>query len=224
MDLRRPGRIAGEIREFIRREGIAPGGRLPTEHAFARRFRVSRSRVREAIQALKATGLVDSRPRVGLRVLAFDPTAQLDSMIACIRTDDERRELYEFRRLIEPEILRLVAERAEPWELSRLESPLLKPIPRGPEAVKEGFARDIAFHEGLWKLAGNRFVDGLRGLLVRYFAGIERNHRASEADARRTNAQHLAIVRALQAGNLDRARRELARNLDTFRPGGRAAK
>jgi GntR family transcriptional repressor for pyruvate dehydrogenase complex len=222
--MKQANRIAGEIREYIRREGIAPGGRLPTEHALARRFRVSRSRVREALQTLKATGLVDSKPRVGIRVLAFDPTAQLDSMIACIRTDDERRELYEFRRLIEPEILRLVAERAEPWELSRLESLLLKPIPKGPEAVKEGFARDVAFHEGLWKLAGNRFVAGLRGLLVRYFADVERAQKVSEAEVRRTNGQHLAIVRALRGGHLERARRELARNLDTFRPSGRAAK
>jgi GntR family transcriptional repressor for pyruvate dehydrogenase complex len=222
--MKQANKIAGEIQEFIRREGIAPGGRLPTEHALARRFRVSRSRVREALQALKATGLVDSKPRVGIRVLPFDPTAQLDSMIACIRTDDERRELYEFRRLIEPEILRLVAERAEPWELSRLESMLLKPIPKGPESVKEGFARDVAFHEGLWKLAGNRFVAGLRGLLVRYFANVERAQKVSEAEVRRTNCQHLAIVRALRRGHLERARRELARNLDTYRPSGRAAK
>ena len=216
--------IVREIQEFIRREGIAPGGRLPTEHALARRFRVSRSRVREAIQALKATGIVESRPRVGLRVLPFDPTVHLDPMIARIRTDDERRELYEFRRLIEPGILGLVARRAEPWELSNLESLLLRPIPKGADAVKEGLARDVAFHEALWKLAGNRFVTGLRGLLLRYFAELERDPEVSEARVRRTNGQHLAIVRALRAGKLGRARRELERNLDTFRPLGAAAR
>ena len=221
--MKRANTIAGEIQDFIRRERIAPGGRLPTEHALARRFRVSRSRVREALQALRARGLVDSKPRVGIRVLPFDPTAQLDSMMACIRTDDERRELYEFRRLIEPEILRLVAERAEPWELSKLESMLEKPLPKGPEGVREGFARDVAFHEALWTLAGNRFVAGLRGLLVRYFAGVERAQKVTESEVRRTNGQHRSILRALRAGHLERARRELARNLDTFRPAGRAA-
>lgn len=218
--MKRARQVAGEIQEFIRREGIAPGGRLPTEHALARRFRVSRTLVREAIQGLKTMGVVESRPRVGLRVLPFDPTFHLDPMIARIRTEDERRELYEFRCLIEPEILRLVAERAKPWELLQLEEKLLAPFPKGPAAVHEGFARDVAFHEGLWKLAGNRFVAGLRGLLVRYFAGIEHARKITEAEIRRTNEQHLAIVRALQAGNLDRARRELARNLQTFSPNG----
>ena len=37
---------------------------------------------------------------------------------------------------------------------------------------------------------------------------------------RKTNDQHLAIVRALKAGNVDRAQRELARNLRTFSPAG----
>jgi len=45
-------RIAREIQELIRREAIPPGGRLPTEHTLARRFRVSRPIVREAIQGL----------------------------------------------------------------------------------------------------------------------------------------------------------------------------
>jgi DNA-binding FadR family transcriptional regulator len=215
-------KIAGEIQQFIRREGIAPGGRLPTEHALARRFHVSRSLVREAIQTLKAMGVVDSKPRVGIRVLPFDPRAHLDPMMDRIRTDDERRELYEFRRLIEPEILRLVAERAHAWELSRLEEALLKPFPKGPAAVREGFARDVAFHEGLWMLAGNRFVTGLRGLLVRYFAEVERRRNVTESEVHRTNEQHLAIVRALRTGNLARARRELARNLGTFGPRGDA--
>jgi DNA-binding GntR family transcriptional regulator len=40
---------------------------------------------------------------------------------------------------------------------------------------------------------------------------------------RKANDQHLAIVRALRAGDVDRAQRELARNLETFSPNGRIA-
>ena len=43
--------------------------------------------------------------------------------------------------------------------------------------------------------------------------------RATGALMRKTNAQHLAIVRALRAGDVERAQRELTRNLETFRPG-----
>ncbi len=212
-------RIAGEIEEMIRREGIGPGGRLPTEHTLARRFRVSRPIVREAIQALKALGVVESRPRVGLRVLPFDPGAHMRRMIPRIRTHEERAELYEFRRLLEPAVLRLAARRAPREELDRLEEMLEVPLPRGRAAAAEGLARDVAFHEGLWRLAGNRFVWSLRELLVRFFADLERG-RITEAIVRKTNAEHLAIVRALKAGDLARAERALLRNLGTFPPAG----
>ena len=214
-------RIADEIQEMIRRESIPPGGRLPTEHTLARRFRVSRPIIREALQALRALGVVESRPKTGLRVLAFDPTAHFDQIIPRIRTDEERAEIYELRCLLEPAILRLAAERVTPEKLDRLEQLLLPPLSKGRDGVREGLARDVAFHEELWRIAGNRFILGFRGLLLRYFADLERSvqPRATGALMRKTNAQHLAIVRALRAGDVERAQRELTRNLETFRPG-----
>ena len=215
-------RIAEEIQDIIRREAIPPGGRLPTEHTLARRFRVSRSMVREAIQALKALGVVESRPKTGLRVLPFDPTAHFDQIIPRIRTDEERAELYELRCLLEPAILKLAAQRVTPAAIDRLERLLAPPLGRGPEVIREGLARDVAFHEELWRIAGNRFVLSFRGLLLRYFADLERHprRRATGALMRKTNDQHLAIVRALKSGDVDRAQRELDRNLQMFRPNG----
>ena len=218
----RTTRIADEIQDMIEREGIEPGGRLPTEHALARRFRVSRPLVREALQALRALGIVESKPRVGLRVLPFRPEAQFDALIPRIRTEEERAELYELRCLLEPAVLRLAARRARPADLDALERPLLKPLPRGRAAIREGLARDVAFHEGLWRLAGNRFVIGLKGLLVRYFAALERGP-VDEIAMRRTNRQHRAVVRALKAGDVPRAERALVENLAVFRPGGNAS-
>jgi DNA-binding FadR family transcriptional regulator len=212
-------RIAAGIQGIIRRDRIAPGGRLPTEHDLARRFGVSRPLVREAIQALKALGVVESRPRTGLRVLPFDPSSHFDQVIPRIRTDSERAELYEFRCLLEPAVLRLAARRASRASLEELEGLVSPPLPRGGRAVSAALARDVAFHEGLWRLAGNRFVWSLRGLLLRYFGDLERGAGRSidEQLARKANAEHLAIVRALQRGDVDRAERLLRRNLGTFR-------
>jgi DNA-binding FadR family transcriptional regulator len=157
-------RIAREIQEMIRREAIPPGGRLPTEHTLARRFHVSRPIVREAIQGLKALGVVESRPKTGLRVLPFDPTATFDQIIPRIRTDEERAELYELRCLLEPAILGLAAQRVTPGALDRLEGLLTPPLSKGRDGIRQGLARDVAFHEELWRIAGNRFVLRFRGL------------------------------------------------------------
>ena len=215
-------RIVKEIQELIRRDGIPPGGRLPTEHTLARRFGVSRPIVREAIQALKALGIVESRPKTGLRVLPFDPTAHFDQIIPRIRTAEERAELYELRCLLEPAILRLAAQRVTPAGIDRLERLLAPPLSKGRDAVRDGLARDVAFHEELWRIAGNRFILSFRGLLLRYFADLERHPRRRTTGAlmRKTNDQHLAIVRALKSGDVKRAERELERNLQTFSPDG----
>ena len=58
--------LAGEIRSGR----LAPGARLPTEHALTRAARVSRTVVREAVAALRAEGLVVTRQGVGAFVSA----------------------------------------------------------------------------------------------------------------------------------------------------------
>jgi len=214
--------IAVEIQALIRREAIPAGGRLPTEHALARRFGVGRPAVREAIQALKALGVVESRPRRGLRVLPFRPESHLDAMIPRIATEEDRADLYELRCLLEPSVLRLAAARARGTDLDALERPLRAPFPAGRAAVREGLARDLAFHEALWRLAGNRFVWSLRGLLLRYFAGLEKRA-VSAASVRRANAQHLAVVRALRSRDVERAVKLLERNLRPFSPRRRSS-
>ena len=68
-------------------------------------------------------------------------------------------------------------------------------------------------------------IPQVKGDTAKLLADLERHarHRPTGALMRKTNDQHLAIVRALRAGDIDRALRELARNLETFGPDGRTA-
>ena len=54
-----------QLAEQIKSGRLAPGARLPTEHALTRAARVSRTVVREAVAALRAEGLVITRQGVG---------------------------------------------------------------------------------------------------------------------------------------------------------------
>jgi GntR family transcriptional regulator len=75
-------RIAEELRRQIRAGELRAGDQLPSEHALTGQFGVSRGTVRQALQALRATGLVSGsqgrRPRVGAPPL----TQPLDQLIS----------------------------------------------------------------------------------------------------------------------------------------------
>src|ERR1700744_6063721 len=58
-------RVADRLLQKSRSEGLAPGTRLPSEHAMASHFGVSRTVVREAIALLKADGLLTTRKGSG---------------------------------------------------------------------------------------------------------------------------------------------------------------
>src|SRR5512145_1886786 len=58
-------RLFEQLAEEIKSGRLAPGARLPTEHALTRAARVSRTVVREAVAALRAEGLVVTRQGVG---------------------------------------------------------------------------------------------------------------------------------------------------------------
>lgn len=57
--------VAAQIAALVREMELVPGEKLPSEAFLARRFRVSRPTVREALVALEIAGVVDVRMNVG---------------------------------------------------------------------------------------------------------------------------------------------------------------
>src|SRR5919112_4718663 len=78
-------RLFEQLADQIKSGRLAPGARLPTEHALTRAARVSRTVVREAVAALRAEGLVVTRQGVGAFVAD-------EAQHAPFRIDPERME------------------------------------------------------------------------------------------------------------------------------------
>src|SRR5881409_2264793 len=106
--------LAGEIRSGR----LAPGARLPTEHALTRAARVSRTVVREAVAALRAEGLVITRQGVGAFVpenarrplrIDFDQLSPLRAVL----------DVMELRTGIEIEAAGLAADRGSASQIRR---------------------------------------------------------------------------------------------------------
>ena len=98
-----------QLADQIKSGRLAPGERLPTEHAMTRAARVSRTVVREAVAALRAEGLVITRQGVGAFVSAEPQRAPFRIDLAKL---DDVLNVMELRLGVEVESAGLAAERA----------------------------------------------------------------------------------------------------------------
>ncbi|RYG60797.1 MAG: FadR family transcriptional regulator [Alphaproteobacteria bacterium] len=76
--MRRSSSIAAELRRLISAGELKPGDQLPTEATLCRQFGVSRTTLREAIQMLRTSGLLDVTPGRG----SFIRTPDLSQLLA----------------------------------------------------------------------------------------------------------------------------------------------
>jgi DNA-binding FadR family transcriptional regulator len=207
-------RLASEI--ISRR--IAPGARLPTEQEMMAGFGVSRTVVREAVAALRAEGLVETRQGVGAfvsrdvqrRPFRIDP-AELRSLADVLH-------IMELRTGVEVETASLAAERITAASRGRIKLALETidlALERGEAAVDE----DFAFHQAIAAAADNphftRFLEFLgRFLIPRHSirAGLQRP-RDLKAYLQRIQDEHRRIYEAIRAGDAAAARRAMRAHL-----------
>src|SRR5215471_6617432 len=119
--------VFSQIRELISQGRFKAGDQLPSERELAETFRVSRTSVREALRALETKGLIISRTGMG-NFVADLPIESLVAPLAklLIEEKDALADIFETRKLIEPRIAALAAERATRKDIERMKSILEK--------------------------------------------------------------------------------------------------
>lgn len=208
--------LTAALRAGIGDGALGPGDRLPSETRLASEHGVSRSVVREAIAALRADGLVESRQGSGVYVLK--PGAGLP-----FRDIDHSRistviEMLELRTAIETEAADLAARRCSPAQEERI----LEASQRVAELARTGLPTadaDLAFHLSIAEATNNpMFAQFLTMLGQNAIPRRALRPDASEAVTGsyivRIDAEHGAIVRAIQQGNGTAARRAMRQHLE----------
>jgi GntR family transcriptional repressor for pyruvate dehydrogenase complex len=159
-------RIVEQIHALVREGRWAPGDQIPPERELAQRFRVSRSSVREAMQALEMRGIIESRQGGGTFVRSADTKVLVSWLVgAVLRGQRELSEVLEVRELIEPGIARLAALRATAEHISELEQLLGRQrycVEHGRPFVDE----DTAFHYTLAQAADDHLLLRLHNVIL----------------------------------------------------------
>lgn len=146
-------RIAQQLGVALTAGHYVEGDILDGEIEFSERLNVSRTAYREALRMLAAKGMVESKPRLGTRVLPRSSWNLLDSdvlgwMFENEPSDSFVRGLFEMRMIIEPEAAALAAQRRTADDLARM-GHALQEMARLTVHTEEGQAADQDFHRQL---------------------------------------------------------------------------
>ncbi len=176
-------------------DGALPAGTQLLESEAAERLEMSRTPVREAMVRLRQEGIVEIRPRHGMRVLPISPA--------------DMREIYEVLTSLEGTAAALVARRG----LAAGELAALKTAVHDMDAALDGndlqawAEADEHFHSLLVGFCGNGRLAGTIG----QFQSQAHRARLLTLSLRpkpvTSNRDHEALVRAIEAGDPDEARR-----------------
>lgn len=196
-----------KIKSMITSGELGPGDRLPKEADLAARLGLSRNSLREAVKALTLVNVLDVRHGDGTYVTSLDSAHLLDalSFMVDLHQDDSVLQFFEVRRLLEPGVAALAAQRISPEELTNLRE--LTTSLAADADVDALVANDLRFHRAIAEATGNAVVcsllDGVSGATQR--ARVWRGITQSGA-VERTLAEHNAILDALESGDADAAR------------------
>ena len=191
--------IIERIREMVRCGELAPGGRLPPERKLAETFGVSRGSLRQALQALAERRILESRQGDGTYLLTtIDTACTGDAIVDAIREHSGfLHDIIEFRRIMEPQIAALAAQRVTPEAIDRLKI-LVCDQQCALIAGRADDHFDAEFHQQLTAIAGNQVI----GQVMVTIASIVNESRSvwlQSSERRQTSVTgHLRIIDALE--------------------------
>ncbi|WP_117234898.1 FadR/GntR family transcriptional regulator [Vibrio maerlii] len=210
--------VAREIARGILSGKLAQGSILPGEMELCEQFGVSRTALREAVKLLTSKGLLQSRPKVGTKVIDraywnfLDPQL-IEWMDGLADTDQFCGQFLGLRRAIEPEACALAAQFATAEQRIQLSETFQEMVEVAESPVfdqEKWMDVDTRFHSLIFNATGNDFYLPFGNILTTMFVNFIAH--SSEEGSTCIN-EHRQIYDAIMAGNSDKARQASANHL-----------
>lgn len=203
--------LVEKLTDFIEREGLRAGQRLPPERELAASLSVSRASVSQALVALEVQGIVDVRHGDGA-VLLQEPLGV--QVIATLRSRRSRLpEIIEARYALEVKLAELAALRRTDDDLARIDDALAFMAVQV-SAGDRGEAGDEAFHSAVTAAGHSGLLADIMGEIAPAIleTRIESLSQPGRPDASLDG--HLAIADAIRSGDPVEAARAMRVHLD----------
>ena len=153
-----PELVMKQILKSIETGQLKPGDKLPTEHQLSDMFGVGRSTIREATSTLSMLGYLKSIQGKGCFVREdLDPGKATDFALQDIQAATNIIDLVEVREIMECNVVRLAARRADSQDIERLQNACLK-MKATMDDLNRFTEHDFEFHVALARSSGNQMI------------------------------------------------------------------
>lgn len=215
--------VANQLRDLIVSGAVEPGTRFPAEQALAQQFGVSRTTIREALQAFGSEGLTRTKKGVNGGTFVTTPSADhvgetLNSGVVLLSRSNDITldELLEVREFLEVPACELAAIRRTPEDLVHIRAA----VPDAPLelSVGEQYKSNNEFHHTLLEASHNQLLQiSARPIFTVLQTRLVRETLGTDFHAT-LNHQHRDIAEAVEQGNSDRAGELMHAHLQWLRP------
>ena len=217
----RSDQVRDQLEAAIRRGEYAPGDRLPSERELTEMLGVSRVSVREGIRSLEAIGLVEVRHGNGCFVLDRSRRTGRDLGRWLDLHRDEVLELILVRAPLDELAAGLAAELQDAEALARVRAAheaFLAEIDHedGPRLDKLSDL-DIAFHVEIARASGSDLLYDLLDDLHQHLRDSRKAGFEPESGPALSGREHVAIVKAIERGDPQAARRAVKKHVARVR-------
>lgn len=164
--------VYDELRDYIVQNQLQPGDKLPTEMEMCEGLGVSRNVLREAIKSLEISGIVSSKPGVGIIIQEFSPNFLFHNLLYNLHRNSAEllRQTLAVRRTLELGFMRQAFDTLEQSDLNLLneQTRMMRQIYESQKQKNselifglEFYEADATFHKILYSHTGNTILTSI---------------------------------------------------------------
>jgi DNA-binding FadR family transcriptional regulator len=207
--------IENRIKDYILKNRLQPGDKLPTEEQLATALQVGRTAVRETFRRLEALGIVESHQGIGrvVREFNFDPILN-GLYYGLVFRGHSIMQVLGIRRALDDYFIKDAIANLSGDDLAQLEV-IVQRMSAGESENRSVHQEDYDFHALLYSRCGNPLAAQLFEITWKVRLHAADRHIALSENQPGTVAEHAAILAAIKARDVELARAMLSAHHDS---------
>lgn len=202
-----------QMKQLIIEREWKSGEKLPSESVLCKNFDVSRATVRNALHKLAALDIIETRLGEGSYVKKLDDSALFNRLMPIAYFEESFDTILEFRREIESGTCAIAAEKADERDISELRM-MLKQMEDLQYDLEKLAIADLDFHYKIAQISRNALIIKTYEIIADIYSS-HMKRMVKNMGGEIGMFYHKNIVDHIQAGDVDKARDDMRKHIET---------